>query len=523
MARTAKSILLATFLWALILTGIAAVVHYLVIPRFRAARQAQATGQNGSRDAAQATVRLAADNFSGYCLLRSPELADRLARRGVAWSVLDDAADYMGRLRALQTGSVEMAVFPVNSLIQCGDRLGSFPAAIVYLIDETVGADALIARKSRVASLADLNTPEARFVLTPDSPSEFLVRIVLASFSLPAVPRDTWLLPARGSADVCRLFRSESRALPHAYALWEPDVSRALADPDAHILVDTSKLKGYVIDALVVRREFIVEHEAVVRTVVEEYARTVYAARDRMAEAVARDISAGGGTASPAEAEAVAKGIRWKNTLENYAHFGITGGTDGLDSLAAIVRKVTEVLVRTEALNRDPLAGATESITFDRVVRALAKSGFHPGRELNLLGDLPQPGTDEPVRGAETAVSLTEAQWQALVTVGEMRVDPILFGRGNAAIGVQGEQALTALAETLASWPHYYLSVTGRVRPGGEQAAALHLARTRAEAVVAILSAKGVAPQRLRTAAEIAPRDVPEAQAVVFVVSQAPY
>jgi len=107
--------------------------------------------------------------------------------------------------------------------------------------------------------------------------------------------------------------------------------------------------------------------------------------------------------------------------------------------------------------------------------------------------------------------------------VGEIRADPILFGRGNATIGVQGEQALTSLAETLTSWPQYYLMVTGRVRPGTDEEAALALARARADAVVAMLKAKGVAPQRLRTAAEIASSNQPEAQAVHFVVRQMAY
>jgi outer membrane protein OmpA-like peptidoglycan-associated protein len=522
MARTAKSIFLAVFVWVVILAGIVAVVRALVLPAYRERQRRGLSGQaSGPREVA-IPVRLAADNFSGYCLLRSPELSSRLARAGIALSVVDDAADYVGRLRALQVGDVEMAVFPVNSLIQCGGRLGRFPASIVYVLDETVGADALVAWKGSVGSIGALNSPAARIVLTADSPSEFLARVVLASFNLPALPRDTWMVSARGSAEVYRRFRSESRQLPYAYAMWEPEVSRALADPEAHVLLDTSKLKGYVVDVLTVRREFLLENYALARTVVEEYARTAYAARERMAEAVARDSKASGASVSQAEAESIAKGIRWKNTLENYAHFGLAPG-GGLDDVNAIVRKVTEVLVRTEALPRDPLAGSTEPLCVGRIVSDMKTSGFHPGRAVNILDGAAAERSDEQVRGVEAIAVLTEAQWAALVSVGEMRVDPILFGRGNAVIGVQGEQALTALAEALASWPQYYLNVTGRVRPGDDQAAALSLAQARAEAVAAALTRKGLAPQRVRIAAEIAQSDLPEAQAVVFVVRQKPY
>jgi outer membrane protein OmpA-like peptidoglycan-associated protein len=520
MARTAKGILLAVFVWIAIGAGIAMVVRALILPAYRQRQQQQGSVGGGAEVAIP--VRLAADSFSGYCLLRSPEFSSRLARQGIALKVVDDAADYMARLRALQAGDVEMAVFPVNSLIQCGARLGAFPGRIVYVLDETVGADAIVSWKGGVGSIGALNSPAARFVLTPDSPSEFLARVVIASFNLPALSRDQWLLPVPGSAAVYQRFRTEPRQQPYVYALWEPEVSRALADPEAQVLLDTSKLKGYVVDVLTVRRQFLQENYALARTLVEEYARTAYAARERMAAAVERDSKAGAAAVSRSEAEAIAKGIRWKNTLENYAHFGLaTGG--GLDDLATIVRKVTDVLVRTEALSADPLAGASERLEDSRIVRDMKTSGFHPGREVNVLDSTSAERSDEQLRGAEAVVALTEAQWAALVTVGEMRVEPILFGRGNARLGVQGEQALSALAETLASWPRYYLSVTGRVRPGADQAAALSLAQARAEAVAASLTVKGVAQQRVRIAAEIAQSDMPEAQAVVFVVRQAPY
>lgn len=523
MARTAKSILLALLAWLVVLGAIGAVVRFLVLPAFRQRASPGAPDAGKPADTTTATIRLAADGFSGYCLLRSEDLAARLGRRGIVLKVIDDQADYMARLRALDVGEVDMAVFPINSLVQCGGRLGSFPASIVYVLDETVGADALVAWKEGVASIAALNSPEARVVLTADSPSEFLARVVVASFNLPQFPRDGWMVPAQGSGDVYRRFRSESRQRPHAYAMWEPDVSRALSDPRAQVLLDTSKLKGYVVDVLTVRRPFLLGSYAQARALVEEYARTAYAARDRMAQEVERDSRAGGTPVSPEEAVSIAKGIRWKNTLENYAHFGLTAGS-GLDDLATIVRKVTDVLVRTGALPADPLAGdAGTRLWAEHLVSDLREAGFHPGREVDVLSGLAAGPADEEVRGSEAVPALSDAQWEALVTVGEIRAEPILFGRGNATLGVQGEQALTALAETLTSWPHYYLQVTGRVRPGADQEAALALARARADAVATALRAKGIAPQRLRTAAEIAPTDQPEAQAVLFVVRQAAY
>ena len=79
------------------------------------------------------------------------------------------------------------------------------------------------------------------------------------------------------------------------------------------------------------------------------------------------------------------------------------------------------------------------------------------------------------------------------------------------------------LAKTMSSWPQYYLTITGRVRPGGDEQAALQLAKSRAEAAVEILIEEGVARERIRSFAEVAAENTVTAQSVSFVVGQRPY
>jgi hypothetical protein len=116
-ARTSKSILTAVLLWIVILSGIAAALRYFVLPEFREKKMAKLAGQTGSEGRYKSIVRVAADGFSGYCILRSPEFADRLARAGIRVEIQDDGADYPARMRALRDGDVQMAVFPVNGRI----------------------------------------------------------------------------------------------------------------------------------------------------------------------------------------------------------------------------------------------------------------------------------------------------------------------------------------------------------------------------------------------------------------------
>ena len=131
----------------------------------------------------------------------------------------------------------------------------------------------MVARKDSVASIADLNTPNGRIVVTPDSPSEFLARVMLASFNLPELSRTRWMIKADGSAEVFKRFRGQSRRQPIAYAMWEPYVSRALQEEGAHVLLDSSKLKGFIVDVLVARRDFLIDNYEAAGAVLEAYAR----------------------------------------------------------------------------------------------------------------------------------------------------------------------------------------------------------------------------------------------------------
>lgn len=521
--RTPTSVLVAVVLWVAIIGGIATTVRYLVLPRYQGQKRDALALQTSSQGKYKDEARLALDSFSGYCILRSAGMSEGLARQGIRLSLVDDGADYMQRIKALKKGDVDMAVFPVNSFIQCGAQLGEFPAAIVYMVDETKGADAIVALKGAVPSISALNAADARIVLTPDSPSEFLARVMIASFSLPDLPARKWSIEKDGVAAVYKMFRADSGEKRLAYAMWEPYVSKALKDGNAHVLLDSSKLRGYIVDVLVARREFLIEHDDVARSVLEAYARSAYANQTKMVEVVIADAQVAGDKIDRTEAVQMVKGIEWKNTLENYAHFGLQGEAHSLENIEDIIIKITGVLVKTGALDKDPLDGQPNRLYFNKLLQDMKADNFHPGRALNVISGMDLGANDEQVRLEEKLAALTEAQWASLAAVGALRVEPVTFGRGTSRISIQSEHELQALANTLNSWPQYYLSVTGRVRPGGEEQAALNLAKARAEAVVQMLQTKGVAAERLRALAAIGASDSAEDQSVSFEVGRLPY
>ena len=78
--------------------------------------------------------------------------------------------------------------------------------------------------------------------------------------------------------DQLRAGRASER---RAFVLWEPYVSKALKQPGVHVLLDSSKLQGYIVDVLVAERQFLKDHPDKVKAVVEAYLVRSYASSQK--------------------------------------------------------------------------------------------------------------------------------------------------------------------------------------------------------------------------------------------------
>jgi outer membrane protein OmpA-like peptidoglycan-associated protein len=517
-----KGILIAAIIWVVIVGGLAAATKFLILPRFQNKLQTK-TSSGGKY---KGEIVIATDSFSGYAVLRSPEMKADLKAQGIKLVIQDDKADYPARMLALQERKIHLAVFTVDSFLAAGEKLGQFPATIVMVIDETQGADAIVSYKSAVGNLDQLNDPKARLVLTPQSPSEFLARTVIAHFNLPNLPSN-WLEPADGAEDVYKKFVSADKRAPRAYVLWEPWVSKALATPDAQVLLDSSKLKGYIVDVLVVERKFLLDQPAQTRAVVEAYFRAAYAANQKSGgmKALVKDDAdlTGAESLSDEQAERLVNGIQWKNTLDNFTYFGLAGDKkdSGVQDVDDIISNITEVLIKTGAFTADPLGGKANTIYYDQILRDLQAAKFHPGKKLNII-DGAGPANDEKIHTEAPLRALTDAEWETLTVVGEMRVEPIAFARGTARINLQSQRDLDDLAHKLKSFPRYYLQAIGHARDEGDPEANRQLARERAQAAADQIIAGGIDPIRVRVKSTT-PSSGGAAQSVSFKLLQLPY
>ncbi len=479
------------------------------------------TGVKVSDSGKKLTLRLSLDAFSGYWVFRSEAFKEELALRGIELELVDDQADYSQRMKALRTGEAPMAVFTLDGLVKATAKLGEAPVTAVMIIDETTGADAMVAYESAVPNIDALNSPTAKIIATPESPSTTLAQVVMASFQLDKLPSDPFVR-ADGAADVLRRFEKADRSQKAAYVLWEPYVSKALEKDGAHILIDSSRFRGYIVDTLVVSREFLLEHEDTVRAVVETYLRTLYDQRRAgggLAQAVREDAKQSGEPLTAKQADKLVEGVWWKTTQENYAHMGLTssGQAGEIQPLDEVIRNIASVLLKTGAIDSASSVSNPSVLYYDGILKTMRDSDFHPSL-------VRQPGDVDAGEARSFKVeALNDKQWEQLRPVGTLRVRPIVFARGTAILTRQSKFELDRLAESLHTWPHYYVSIRGSARVEGDAEANRALAMSRAEAAAAYLIEKGIAVERVRAIGTEPEAEGGEAQTVRFILGQTPY
>ena len=533
--NTKRSKIIMVACWLIIIGILGLVYKFVVEPRL--GKKHDQLVEKTSTQRYDHEIKVAHDSFPGYAVLRSPAVKNILDQQAIKLTFIDDKADYVKRARALKSGKVQMAVFTIDAYLKAGSAIGEFPGSIVLVIDESKGADAIVAHKRGVPQIPNLSNPQARIVLTPDSPSETLARIMINTMSLPSLPT-SWASEANGAEAVYKKLKSADPDTPTAYVLWEPYVTKALTIDGVHLLLDSSKLKGYIVDVLVVQRAFLDAQRELVTQVVQAYLRANYDYNnqpDGLLTLIESDAKQYGDSLNRNEASKLVKGIEWRNTVENYAHFGVISGAEAKDSekLETMIGKIMQVLVKTKSLPADPLSGNYGHLFFEGILRSLHHDKFHPGmlntNSTDGLDDIfveAVPVAAEQVREEASLNPLSDANWNTLAPVAAMKIDPIQFGRGNARILPGSQRALTEIASNLKSFPQYYLRVVGHTRKEGDPAANRVLATQRAEAAAKALRELGIATHRIRAIASN--RTSPKmqggaAQSVTFELLGKPY
>lgn len=455
----------------------------------------------------QHEIDFAMDGFSGYSLFRSQMFRDELGKYGIRLSTSDDKANYQERLSKLKNGQTDMAVFTIDALYKSSVELGEMPATIIDFVDETKGADAMVGPGGLFPNIDSLNDPDLKIVCTPNSPSETLARVVMAYFNLNQLSETNFEF-VDGADAVYESYKNSKPTEKKVFILWQPYVSKILSNSEYHVVVDSSKFSGYIVDVIVVNRDFLLKNEELVLNTIKAYRTTMFNYRRSpdMVALVQKDSQQIGQPVTEAQAVDLVDGIWWKNTQESFAHFGLTSGT-GLQHIEDICNNISRVLLKTGAISADPTGGQPNKLYYDGVVRKLFDSSWHPGF------------AQETVRKEKTLAVLTDDEWKNLRPVGTLQVPRLVFARGTAKITDRSYDTLNDLAEKLQTWPQYYLVVRGNVSAEGDVEANRKLAQERADSTIEYLVSKGVQRQRIH-----AETSNPNGSSTVsFILGEVPY
>ncbi|MCM8531725.1 MAG: phosphate ABC transporter substrate-binding/OmpA family protein [Lentisphaeraceae bacterium] len=491
-------LLVVCFVWLLIAGGLAIGYKLIIAPEKE--RQAQDAEQAREQEAIaqkeelldstssegryKHVINFGIDSFSGYSVLRSEDLKKRLSNKRIKLSFKDDGADYQQRLEKLKSGQLQMAAFTIDALIKSSSVLDENPATIVTMIDETRGADAMVAYKSAIPNLDALNSQDVKFVLTPDSPSETLTRVVMSHFNLDNLGQDPFI-EKKDAEDVYNVYRKAKSNDKTAYLLWEPYVTKALENPNMHVVVDSSRFRGYIVDVIVVSRDFLFKNSKVVNDVLKAYFHSVYQYRASMERLVVKDAKEGGFFLSEKAASRLVKGIWWKNSLENFDQFGLGGGK--LQHIEDMISNITRVLLESGAISKDPTNGKSSLLYYNKALKEMMNEGFQAGMQ------------QETIRDDSLQLSvLQNSEWERLSPVGTLSVPKLNFTRGTDRLSSHSLSVLDELYDKLKTWPQYYLVVRGNASRRGDLDANKKLAMSRAHTAREYLVGKGIKGHRIK-------------------------
>lgn len=415
-------------------------------------------------------VRIGGDNYLGYWFLTSPEMRKQAPLQGVEVSFNDDNGAYAERLKKFANKEYEAIVLPVNSYLQHGAQY-KFPGVIVAAISESKGADGIVALEDRLhtTKVNGLNDAGLRFVYTSESPSSFLLDLTITDFDLDELRKDgKWKIEVGGSREV---YDKAKKNDGDVFVLWEPDLSKALELPGMKYIWGSDKFSGYIVDVIVLRRDFVERNERAALAFLKTYFRTL-SFYSRNKDLMISEMAKTSGQKTDAVASIIKK-IDWFDLSKNARlEFGITdpSGLKSNDGLINTILACSDVLVRTQRLPSDPLNGNPYLITNSTFIENLSKNAL------------------EVVGGAKDAVikfsSLDDEGWKALREVGA-RVESITFQQSNNLLTVDGKDSVDKMAKLLANhYATYRVAIRGHTASGNDEEENTKLSLERAEAVV---------------------------------------
>ncbi len=461
-----------------------------MLPLFEDFRQKETS----DADKTKGKIRVALDNWVGYFVLNSPEMKEAMRRSGYVLICEDDNADYAGRMKKLKDGDIDFAVATVDSFILNAAEL-NYPGAIVMVIDESKGGDAILAVKSRVSGLDDIKgRTDIRVAFTPDSPSHHLAKAAAEHFSVPELlPSGSLRIETEGSQKAMEKLLSGQADVA---ICWEPDVSRALSDENIVKILGSEDTERLIVDILVASRKTIAKNPEMTGILLGNYFRVLKKYRSDQ-DLLVRHVKKQTGL-SEEQVESMLKGVHWVNFNENCENwFGVSApGRSADEGLADAILAAARILQSAGDFSKNPVPDddpyRLTNSNFLEEIFAKGAAGFTTPAGV--------AGTAGAAGSLEARFStLSEEQWDSLKEVGTLKIDPIVFQQGASELDLIAKKVIDQAVERLKHYPNFRVVIEGHTDSRGDPDQNARLSGERADSAARYLQvAYNIDPNRLR-------------------------
>ncbi|HLD07206.1 MAG TPA: phosphate ABC transporter substrate-binding/OmpA family protein [Candidatus Nanoarchaeia archaeon] len=443
--------------------------------------------QRLTSDAAKssATIRIGGDDYLGYWFINSPLMKQLSARRGMSIIFTNDGGAYADRLEKFSKGEYDCIVLPVNSYLQHG-AAHQYPGVFTAGISESRKADGVVGFNVGPSfTVNDLNDPSKTWVYIPDSPSSFLIDLMINDFGLDLLRKSSgWRMEVNSTEELLQAARDGRGDF---YVTWEPNIMRLLEMDGMSYVFGSDKFRGYIIDAFAFHRDFVTKRRQDMISFLRTYfsVMTSYASnREEMLDGMGRSMKL-----DKDNVRKMLGTVEWFDLAENCSQlFGINpgGGSGAGEGLVESILACTEVLVNSGTLKGDPLKGNPYIIVNRSILEELAQTSV-----MGAAGGAAQRIDFE---------QLNDAQWMKLQPFAMFKAMDITFQSWNEALSPDGEETVDSLATKLINnYPMHRIIVRGHTSPGGDERLNTENSQNRAQAVVQrLVGVFNMDPDRIR-------------------------
>jgi len=467
-----------TFLIVLILGSGALVGLYYAIPLL--INKKQKNTSDASKIKGVITVGI--DSWIGYYPLCSKKMRSQMRASGYRLDCIDDQANYPERMKKLKEDKLNFAVATVDSYLINGKK-ENFPGTIIAVIDESKGGDAIVAIKTKIASLDDLKQKKNyKIAFTPQSPSEHLLRAIIDHFDVPKNAGTR--IETKGSEEALKKLL---KGKVDVAILWEPDVTRALNNKNIIKILGTEDTHKLIVDILLVNRDYSSDHPEIVELLLANYFKTLKYYKNKL-DKLKKEINEET-KLDEKKIDSMLAGVSWVNLHDNALNwFGVDSnyGTKE-EGLFYTIESTIEILTNTDGFSQNSIPNDDPYMLLNsNFVADLFNTGL-PGQF--------KSGTQEQKRFAP----LAEDRWEELREVGTLKIRPITFQSGSDELNEFGEEQLRLAENSLKHYPNFRVYIKGHTGLSGNQQGNIDLSERRANMVKEhLINALNVEPNRIR-------------------------